>query len=413
VSITNWAGNVTFRAARVHRPGSVSELRDLVARTPRLHALGSGHSFSTVADSPGDLVSLAGLPPEVGIDPDRGQVRVAGGVRYAELAVELDARRLAVRNLASLPHITVAGAIATGTHGSGDQNAALPTSVAAIELVTADGDLLTIGREDPRFPGAVVALGALGVVVSLTLDVVPAFAIRQWVYDDLPRESLDAHFAEIFASAYSVSAFTTWRDRNFQVWVKHLADDGFDAPPDWLGATLAPRPRHPVPGMPAEYTTPQAGAPGPWYERLPHFRPEYTPSNGDELQTEYLLPRTNAIIGLGALDDIADLIAPLLRVCEVRTVAADGLWLSPCYRRDTVGFHFTWRKEPAAVTAVLPLIEERLAPLGARPHWGKVFTMAPAEVRDRYPRAADFVRLARGLDPAGKFRNAFIDSYFP
>jgi alditol oxidase len=408
VTITNWAGNVTFTAADLLRPRSVGELQAIVARSPKLRVLGAGHSFSPVADSPA-MVTLDDLPAEVEIDSARATALISAGLTYGELARALDARGYALANLASLPHITVAGAVATGTHGSGIRNGALATSVTGLEMITAGGDLVALGPDDTS--GTVVALGALGVVSSLELALVPAFAVRQWVYENLPRAELDAHYAEIFASAYSVSVFTTWREPgNFdQVFVKHRADDGWAAPGRWHGALLAGGQRNPVPGMPPGYTTPQGGAEGPWHERLPHFRADFTPSAGDELQTEYLLPRDQAVAALAALDGLAPRIAELLLVCELRTVAADEQWLSPCYGRDTAAFHFTWRKEPAAVTALLPFIEERLAPFDPRPHWGKVFTMPPERIAASYPRMEAFGQLMASYDPGGKFRNSFID----
>lgn len=408
MAITNWAGNVTFTATDLLRPRSAGELKAMVARTPKLRVLGAGHSFSPVADSAA-MVTLGGLPGEIEIDSARATARISAGVRYAELAAALDARGFALANLASLPQITVAGAVATGTHGSGNRNGALATSVAGLELVTADGDLVTIGPEE--FKGSVVALGALGVVTGLELTLEPSFTVRQWVYDDLPRAELDAHYAEIFASAYSVSAFTTWRDPgNFDLlWVKHRADDGWAAPDRWHGARLAGGARHPVPGMPPGYTTDQAGAEGPWHARLPHFRAEFTPSAGDELQTEYLLPRGQAVAAIAALDGLAARIAPMLLTCELRTVAADDHWLSPCYGRDTAAIHFTWRMDQAAVTALLPEIEDRLAPFDPRPHWGKLFTLPAARIRASYPRMEEFGRLMACYDPGGKFRNSFID----
>jgi alditol oxidase len=408
VAITNWAGNVTFAAADVLRPRSVDELRAVVAGTPRLRVLGAGHSFSPVADSPA-LVTLDSLPAGIEIDSARATARVSAGLRYAELDPELDAHGFALANLASLPHVTVAGAVATGTHGSGSRNGALATSVAGIEMITADGDLVTIGPDEIH--GFVVALGALGVVTRLVLTLVPSFTVRQWVYENMPRAELDAHYDEIFDSAYSVSVFTTWRDPGNldQVVVKHRADDGWAAPDRWHGARVADGQRHPVPGMPPDYTTRQGGAEGPWHDRLPHFRADFTPSAGDELQTEYLLPRDQAVAALAALDDLAPRIAPLLRVCELRTIAADDYWLSPCYGRDTAGFHFTWYQDQDAVTALLPAIEERLAPFDPRPHWGKVFTMPPARIQASYPRLEAFQRLMTSYDPDGKFRNAFLD----
>jgi len=409
VAIANWAGNVTFGTDDLLRPRSLGELKAVVARTPRLRALGAGHSFSPVADSAA-LVTLEGLPAGIEIDSARATARVSGGVRYAGLARTLEASGFALANLASLPHVSVAGAVATGTHGSGSRNGALATSVAGIEMVTADGDLVAIGRDG--ISGSVVALGALGVVTGLVLSLVPSFTVRQWVYDDLPRAEFDTSYAEIFDSAYSVSVFTTWRDPGNldQVWVKHRVDDGWTAPERWHGARLAGGPRHPVPGIPPESTTRQAGAEGPWNARLPHFRAEFTPSAGDELQTEYLVPRDQAVAAIAALDGLAARIAPALLTCEFRTVAADGLWLSPCYGRDTAALHFTWRKDPAAVAALLPQIEDRLAPFDPRPHWGKLFTLPAARIRASYPRFGEFAQLMARYDPGGKFRNSFIDS---
>lgn len=407
---TNWAGNVAFSAATLLRPTSADELRAMVAGHRKVRVLGAGHSFSPIADSPGAIVTLDRMPREIDLDSASATVRAGGAVRYAELAAELDKSGFALANLASLPHITVAGATATGTHGSGDRNGALATSIAGIDLVTADGDLFTVPAEE--ISASAVGLGAFGVVTALTLKLVPAFTVRQHVYDNLPRAELETGFGEIFASAYSVSAFTTWRDPAVidMLWLKHRADDGWSAPGTWHGARLADGPRHPVPGMPAEYTTRQGGAEGPWHERLPHFRAEFTPSVGDELQTEYMIAREHTADALEALSGLAPRIAPLLLINEIRTVAADDLWLSPAYGRDTVAFHFTWRKHPAVVTALLPAIEDRLAPFQPRPHWGKVFTLPAEKVRAAYPRLRDFGRLVGRYDPAGKFRNVFLDN---
>ncbi|CAM5347658.1 FAD-binding protein OS=Streptomyces alboniger OX=132473 GN=CP975_27005 PE=4 SV=1 [Streptomyces alboniger] len=408
MTVTNWAGNITFSAGEVHRPGTPDELRALIARSPQVRVLGSGHSFNRIADTDPDaagaaLVSLAGLPPSVDVDTAARTVRVAGGVRYAELARRLHAHGLALPNMASLPHISVAGSVATGTHGSGNTNQPLSAAVRAVELITADGSSLTLRRGEDGFGGAVVSLGALGAVTSLTLDVEPAFEVSQHVHTDLPLAGLD--FGAVSAAAYSVSLFTDWRGPRFtQVWLKQRGGAAVDFP--W--AAPAAEQRHPVPGMPANRCTPQLGAAGPWHERLPHFRAEFTPSNGDELQSEYLLPREHASAALHALDAIRGSVAPVLQVCEVRTVAADTQWLSPSYGRDTVAFHFTWVPDTPAVLPVVARVEEALAPFAPRPHWGKVFGMGAAELRALYPKLPDFAELAARLDPAGTFRNAFV-----
>ncbi|MFC9943797.1 D-arabinono-1,4-lactone oxidase [Streptomyces pratensis] len=413
---TNWAGNITFGAKHMHTPTSVAELQDVVSAGTAVKTLGTGHSFNTVADTHGALISVAGLPRSVDIDTQARTVTVSAGMRFGELTGTLHRSGLALHNLGSLPHISVAGACATGTHGSGVGNRALAGAVRALELVTADGAITTLGRGDADFAGAVVSLGALGVVTRLTLDLVPAFEIQQWVYEGLPQEQLLGRFDEVMSEAYSVSVFTGWHGGPVdQIWLKQrVPDDGpRTAPDEWHGATLAPGPRHPVPGVAAEHCTQQQGVPGPWHARLPHFRLEFTPSNGEELQSEYFVARHDAVAAYEALDRIRQQFSPLLQIGEIRTVAADDLWLSPAQGRDSVAFHFTWVPDTAAVTPVLGAIEEALAPFAAKPHWGKVFTTPPSTLRELYGHYADFERLTERLDPTGTFRNDFLARHFP
>jgi alditol oxidase len=418
----NWAGNITFAAPEFFCPSTLSELRAVVGRARQVRVLGTGHSFNDMADSPGTQVSLADLPPEVDFDTSAALVRVPAGLSYAVLAARLDRQGFALRNMASLPHISVAGATATGTHGSGVANQNLSAAVAGLELVTAGGDVVELARSsDASFAGAIVHLGALGVVTRLILELVPSFEVAQRVYEDLPLEVLDDHFAEIMASGYSVSLFTDWRaPRLTQLWIKYLVEADPNAiatstvttaPPvteePWFTATPAPAARNPVPGVAADSCTEQLGVPGPWFERLPHFRPDFTPSAGDELQSEWLLPAEDAVPALQALRQVADRIAVAVRVCEVRRVAADDQWLSMAYRQDSVAFHFTWIPDLAAVLPVVTDIERQLEPFGPRPHWGKIFTTPAADLPGRYDRLPDFLELASHYDPAGKFRNAY------
>ncbi|WP_432081592.1 FAD-binding protein [Streptomyces sp. WAC 04229] len=409
VTVTNWAGNITYTARELLRPRSAAALRALVADSARLRVLGSGHSFNEIAE-PGDggvLLSLADLPSEVDVDTEARTVRVGGGVRYAELARRVHARGLALANMASLPHISVAGSVATGTHGSGVGNGALASEVREVELITADGSTLVLARGDERFGGAVTSLGALGVVTALTLDLEPAYEVEQHVFTELPLAGLDtATFETVMASAYSVSLFTDWRAPGFrQVWLKRRTDQPL---PEFPYAAPATEKTHPVPGMPAVNCTEQFGVPGPWHERLPHFRADFVPSSGAELQSEYLMPREHALDALRAMDAIRDVLAPVLQTCEIRTVAADAQWLSPSYGRDTVAAHFTWVEDTASVLPAVRGLERALAPFAARPHWGKVFTTPADELRALYPRLADFRTLTETLDPAGKFMSAFV-----
>lgn len=405
-TVTNWARSVTYTVKEFHRPHSVQALRAVVAGSAKVRVLGSGHSFNRIAD-PGEegvLVSIAGLPPVIDVDTAARTVRVSGGVRYAELARAVHARGLALPNMASLPHISVAGSVATGTHGSGVGNAPLAVAMREVELLTADGSTVRIDRADARFDGAVTSLGALGVVTALTLDLEPAYEVEQRVFTELPLDGLD--FEAVAGSAYSVSLFTDWRRPGFgQVWVKRRTDQ---PAVDFPWAEPATEALHPVPGMPAANCTRQLGVPGPWHERLPHFRAEFTPSNGEEIQSEYLLPRAAALDALHAVDAIRETVAGVLQTCEVRTIAADAQWLSPAHARDSVALHFTWVRDEPAVLPVVRRLEEALAPFDPRPHWGKVFGIPAADLRDRYPRLADFRALARALDPAGTFTNGFV-----
>ncbi len=405
---TNWAQSVTFAAEVLLRPTSVDELRGLVAKARKVRALGSAHSFNDIADTPEALVSVDGLPDTFEIDGGAATARVSAGVRYSELGPRLHERGYALANLASLPHVSVAGAIATGSHGSGDALGTLSTAVSAIEMVTADGDLVELTREDDGFDGAVVSLGTLGVLTTVTLDLLPTFDVRQYVFYELPFDVIDRHFDDLFSAAYSVGLFTLWREPAFEmVWIKRR-DDQADAAPageSWFTARPAEEGMHSDGGTPF---TEQLGVPGPWHERLPHFQPESTHSTGVELQTEFLLPRRRVVEALHTIWAVRDRVAPVVQVTEIRTVAADELWLSPTYGRDTACVHFTWIKDMDAVLPVIALLEELLAPYDARPHWGKLFTVSPA---DRYPRMRDFHSLMRRYDPGGKFTNDYIERF--
>lgn len=415
-SLMNWAGNFAYSTNNLHRPQTLEQLCDIVVNNRKLKVLGSRHSFNRIADSDAALVSLDALPQIIDIDPARASVTLSAGLRYGDLALALHAAGVALHNMASLPHISVAGAVATATHGSGDHNGNLATAVRAIEIMKADGSLVTLTREQDGdlFNGAVVHLGALGVVTKLTLDVQPAFSVQQEVYEKLPLSELETHFDEIMGAAYSVSLFHDWQhDFVNQVWLKRRLADGVALPmqPAFFGAKLVPAQRHPIAEMPADPATVQMGIPGAWHERLPHFRMDQTPSAGEELQSEYFVHRRHAVDAMRAIATLKDALRPHLMISEVRSIAADALWLSGSYQQDTIGFHFTWQRNWPAVRELLPRIETMLAPFAPRPHWGKCFTMPAAEVQSRYERISDFYSMAMDFDPSGKFRNDFLDTY--
>ncbi len=409
---TNWAGNLTYSTDSLYTPATVADVQRIVKSCDHLRALGSRHSFNSIADSHHHQISLTALG-EMSLDEQARTVTIGGGVPYGVLAPWLDAKGYALHNLASLPHISVAGACATATHGSGVHNGNLATQVAALELVTANGDLVHLSREKDgdRFLGAVVGLGAVGIATRVTLHVQPTFRVAQSVYQNLSFDPLEHHFDEIFGSGYSVSLFTDWQNnRATQVWIKRRLTPG-DAnrwQPEFFGARLATQKLHPLAGHNPESCTEQQGILGPWYERLPHFRMNFTPSSGQELQTEYFVPREQGYQAIRAVEKIRDRITPHLFITELRTIAPDELWMSMAYQRPSLAVHFTWKPEWPAVREVLPLIEQALAPFDPRPHWGKLFTMPPARVQAQYKRLADFQALLKRHDPDGKFRNEFV-----
>jgi alditol oxidase len=412
-ALTNWAGNLTYSTDLLSEASTVDDVRSALRAHDKLKVLGTRHCFNTIADSRHALLSLKAMQ-EMTLDAASRTVTVGAGVKYGQLGPYLDAQGFALHNLASLPHISVAGACTTATHGSGEKNGNLATAVQAIELITAAGDVVKLSREShpDEFAGAVVGLGALGVITRVTLRVQPTYQVRQVVYEDLPLREMQDHFDEIEAAGYSVSLFTDWRAKKIsELWIKSRVDPArpFSAPDELFGAKLAHRNLHPIIGLSAENCTEQLGVPGPWYDRLPHFRMGFTPSAGKELQTEYLLPRRHAVEAILAVERLQDQVSPHLLISEIRTIAADDLWMSMSYRQPSVAIHFTWKPDWPAVRRVLPAIERELGPFQPRPHWGKLFTLAPAELQSRYEKLDDFRKLAKQFDPHGKFRNDFLD----
>lgn len=405
----NWAGNIAFSAAEIARPVTLDDLRAVVSRAEKVRAVGSGHSFNRIADTSGTLISLSALNRVIDIDRSAHTVTIQGGATYGDIVSAVHGAGYGLGNVASLPHITVAGAVGTATHGSGDRNRNLAAAVSALKLVGPDGNITTLRRGDPDFEGAVVGLGALGIVSELTLDLVPSFDIRQNVYLDLPLPALLANFDGLMASAYSVSFFTRWQgDVVDQAWIKALPD-GSEPAGEILGARAADRAYHPIAEFDGAQSTIQMGVVGPWHERLFHFPVTDTPSAGAELQSEFFVARADALAAIQALHAVQETFSGALFVSEIRSVAADELWLSSAYRQDTIGFHFTWRPDWEPALAAVRSVEAALAPFRPRPHWAKVFTIPSTEIASRYPRFDDFRQLADRLDPAGKFRNRYLE----
>jgi xylitol oxidase len=408
----NWGGNLHYSTDKLITPSNVAEVQQAVKSTPSLKALGSRHSFNTIADSSVEQLSLKNFSA-MSVDPQARTVTVGGGVTYSDLAPYLESHGFALHNLASLPHITVAGACATATHGSGIHNGNLTTAVSAMQIVTADGQLLPLSRakDGERFLSAAVGLGALGIITSITLDIQPTFQMAQTLYENLSFDQLERNLDTIFSSGLSVSLFTDWQhNRAAQVWIKRRVEPGakLDIPAQFYGATLATQKLHPVPGHSAESCTDQLSVPGPWYDRMPHFKIGSVPSAGAEIQSEFFVSRDQGYAAIRAVEQLRDHITPHLYITEFRTIAADNLFMSTCYQRPSLALHFTWKPELEAVMKVLPLIEAKLAPFNARPHWAKVFTLSPARLQSLYPKLPKFKALLQQYDPGGKFRNQFL-----
>lgn len=411
---TNWAGNLEYSTDRIYTPETIEQLQERVANSEKARIVGTRHSFNTIADS-NEAQLVLGQLNRIELDEEALTVKVGPGVTYGQLCPYLHERGYALHNLASLPHISVAGACATATHGSGVDNGNLATAISGMEFVDAAGELRTLSRENDgeKFNGAVVSLGSLGVVTRLTLEVQPAFDMNQFVYLNLPVSQLENNFEEIMSAGYSVSLFTDWQtDTVNQVWIKRRLDENGEAEagmePEFFGARQAEQKVHPIIENSAENCTEQRGIPGPWFERLPHFRMNFTPSSGKELQAEYFVPREHAMDAFHAISSLRSQLEPLLMISEIRTIAADDLWMSTAYRRPSVAFHFTCEQNWDELKKLLPVIEEKLKPFEGRPHWGKMFTMEPSRLESMYEKIADFRALLTEYDPGGKFRNEYI-----
>jgi len=410
--LTNWAGNLRYSTGNVHYPNTIGEVQDVIKKSQKLTALGSRHSFNTIADNTENQVSLSHFNKVVSLDKLAGTVTVESGMKYGELAPYLHENGFALHNLASLPHISIAGAVATATHGSGIKNGNLSTAVLGIEFINAAGELVNLTKKNDgdKFNGAVVALGAFGVVTKLTLELQPTFNMKQVVYRNLAMSELEKNFNEIMGSGYSVSLFTDWKNKNInEVWVKSKVENENDAArPELFGAKLSQQNLHPIETESAENCTDQMGVPGPWYERMPHFRMGFKPSAGKELQAEYFVPIEHAYEAMTVFEKLTEKITPHLFISEIRAIAADDFWMSPCHKKTCVALHTTWKQEVEAVMQLLPVLEEQLAPFEARPHWAKLFTMSPSVLRSRYEKLNDFKQLVSQYDPNGKFRNEFL-----
>lgn len=410
---TNWAGNLTYSAEHYHVPQSVEALQEIIRQQDQIRFLGTRHCFNDIADCPAHQVSMEHFDQIIELNEENQTLTVGAGIKYGDLSPYLYEKGYMLHNLASLPHISVAGACATATHGSGMGNGNLATAVVGMELINGKGEkvVLTEEKDGDAFYGAVVGLGGLGAVTQMTLKVMSAVDMRQDIYLYVPVAALAQNFEAIMSRGYSVSLFTDWQtDTVNQVWIKSKVEEGATeaAAPTFYGGELATKNVHPIMALSAENCTDQMGVPGPWYERLPHFKMNFTPSSGKELQSEFFVPLARAMEAFQAIEAFAEEIGPLLMISEIRAIAADPLWMSPCYQQPCIAFHFTWEQDWNRLQHLLPKIEAALYPLGARPHWGKLFTFTHEQLAARYARMGDFQALLKQHDPEGKFTNAYL-----
>jgi xylitol oxidase len=413
--LMNWAGNIEYSTDKLYFPGSVEQVQQLVKKYDKLKVLGTRHCFNRIADSTDQMISLKNLDQVISLDPHALTVTVGSGIKYGQLGPYLHDKGFALHNLASLPHISVAGACMTGTHGSGVKNGNLSTAVVAIEMVTADGSLVQLSKDKDgeNFLAAVVGLGALGVITKVTLRVQPTYMVRQDVYENLSFDQLKNNFDKILSSGYSVSLFTDWQNQNCsEVWIKSRVEEGtsFGLKDNFFGAKAATKNLHPIVTLSAENCTEQMGVPGPWYDRLPHFRMGFTPSSGKELQAEYFVSYHHGMEAILTVSRLAKQIGPQLMITEIRTIAADNLWMSPCYQQPSMTIHFTLKQNWPEVSKLLIEIEKELEPFNPKPHWGKLFMMSPKKLQSRYEKLPAFQQVIKQYDPKGKFRNKFLDT---
>jgi alditol oxidase len=404
----NWSKNVDFNDRAYLQPESLAQLQELIGTNQKIRARGTAHCFNEIANTSSYAINLSQMPKTISVDAVKKSVLVAAGLTYGELAPILHAQGWALSNMASLPHISIAGSISTGTHGSGIKNQNLANQVLALDLVTAEGEIRHIDRTNPAFNALVVGLGLGGVVYQYELKLEPTYGIRQVIYPDIPLDVLQRNFDQIMGTAYSVSYFTDWGSAQIgNLWCKFR--DHEVIPESVGGSTKADKKYHPIPSVDPVACTEQLGVAGDWHDRLSHFKLEFIPSVGEEIQTEFFVDRKDASAAIEAVAQLGAEITSLLWITELRTIAADNLWLSGAFERDTLAIHFTWKKDDA-IYPIIAKVEAALRPFNYRPHWGKVFTADAGYLKSVYPRLGEFKALVEALDPTRKFENSFTRS---
>lgn len=423
----NWGRSAKVRPRSVERPASTAAVRRSVQAAGRhgldVKAVGAGHSFTGIAVAPGVLLDLGDLTGLVSVDRERARVTLRAGTRLHQIPRLLRPYGLAMQNLGDIDRQTISGAISTGTHGTGSRFGGISTQVVGAMLVTADGELLTVSEaENPELlPAVAVGLGALGVLVEVTVQCVPAFVLHAVEHP----EPLDDVLAAMTERAEASDHFEFY-------WFPHtdvaLTKTNTRLPGD--------APRHPLPRV-GRWVDEELLANGlyrvvcgtgmaipalvPRYSRLAARltgNREYTDVSNRVFtqnrrvrfrEMEYAVPAENVEPAFRALVRLIDerrwrISFPV----EVRFTGADDLWMSTASGRASgyIAVHRYWREDPAEY---FEAVEQIMLGYGGRPHWGKMHTLDAAALRERYPRFDDFVALRDRLDPERMFANTYLE----
>ena len=423
----NWGRSESVRPRRIEFPRTVEAVQRAViaaaAQKIPIKAVGSGHSFTGIAVAPGVLLDLTDLSGLVSADPARARVTLLAGTRLHHVPALLAPYGLAMENLGDIDRQSISGAISTGTHGTGARFGGIATQIVGATLVTASGELLVVNETENAelLPAVALGLGALGILVEVTVQCVPAFVIHAveqpedlgTVLDDLDARVASADHFEFYWFPHTDRAMTKTNTRLPESAPRHpLAPVG-----KWIDDTLVGTGLHQVACGVAK--TVPATIPGInrlsvklWGDR------EFTDASSHVFATaravrfremEYALPAENVRPAFDAVRALIDergwrISFPI----EVRFAAADDLWLSTAQGRATgyIAVHRYWREDP---TEYFEAVEQLMLGFGGRPHWGKMHTLDASLLADRYPHFDDFVALRDRLDPDRRFANPYLE----
>jgi L-gulono-1,4-lactone dehydrogenase len=421
----NWAGTAAAEPARRYLPRTAESIADAVKEAGSagltVRALGSGHSFTPAAATSGAALDLSGWTGIVTADAESGLVTVRSGTTIRALNAALDVLGLAMPNLGDIDAQTIAGAICTGTHGTGARLGGLATQVEALELVLADGSLVSCSatRHPEMFAAARVGLGALGVISTVTLRCVPAFTLAA---DErpMPLAEVTARFEEFAADNDHFEFYWFPYGRNALVKRNNRVAPGGRGMPAWrrfweydvmenaaFGALC--RTGRAVPALIRPLNRLAAATLSERSYSDSSHRVFVTPRRVRFVESEYAVPRESVLDVLAELRRaVGRLASPVMFPVEVRVAASDDIWLSTGYGRRTayVAIH---QYVGLPYQEYFRVFESIAAAVDGRPHWGKLHTLDAGRLASLYPRFADFLRVRDQADPERRFTNPYLD----